>query len=134
MMRLMEAPRDVQMLGRVLPAYIEYAANAADSALNRRNEIRRQIAMNPERLERMNPLPEIPFAFEIWIGHLSWLDLISDGVQLGPDFLEPEEVEGLALYRRARERFWAEHSCCPVCNSVNLRTAKFCAGCGKSFA
>jgi len=132
--KCIEASRDLETLAKVLPLYIEQAASQSASALAaRRKALRRQATVNPERQERLEAAPEVPHAFELWIGHLGFLDQLSGGVQFTLDDLTPEEARGLALLRRAREKFWQEHISCPVCQSVNLRNSSFCGGCGKEF-
>ena len=134
-MNVIEASRDLGSLERYIPQFVERAASQAESGLAaRRRRQRLAAAVNPERIEKLQSTEAaIPYAFELWIGHLGWLDQISAGVQFTLGDLRPEEAHGLAILRRARDRFWQEHSSCPVCNSVNLRTASFCCGCGKEF-
>lgn len=131
-MELVEVSRDLNGLAKLLPEYLEYAAlRAAPDFARRRAAIREKIAANPERLRQLYPAHSVPLGYEMWIGHLSWLDAVSDAAGWTASDLTADEAEGLALFRRAREKFWAEHSQCPACRSVNARGAKFCGGCGK---
>ena len=133
-MQVIQASRDLGALAKALPGFIEYAATAAESDMVRnRRKIRKATAVNPERFERDAAGPEIGLAFEMWIGHLAWLDHVSHAVEWRAGDLDSDEAEGLALYRGAREKFWSEHMSCSVCQSVNLRDSKFCGGCGKDF-
>ena len=131
-MNVIEASRDLKALERLCPLYIEQATSQAESDwVARRNLLRRSAAIDPARLERTDPAPVIPYAFRLWIDHLGWLDSI--GINFTLDDLTPEEATGLALLRRAREKFWRDHSSCPQCQSINLRAASFCGGCGAQF-
>ena len=134
-MNIIEASRDLNALERYIPEFVQRAASQAESGLAaRRRKQRLAVAVNPERIEKLQTEEGgIPYAFELWIGHLGWLDQISAGVQFTLGDLRPEEAHGLALLRRARDKFWQDHSACPICNSVNLRAASFCGGCGKDF-
>jgi len=87
--------------------------------------------VNPGRFR--SDAVDVPPCFEIWIAHLAWLDVISAAIAWSLDDLACEEAEGLALFRRARKKYWAEHLSCPACQSVNPRSASFCGGCGKDF-
>ena len=132
-MPLIEAPRDYEALEGYLSQFVEYAATLAESALAaRRRELRRAAAINPERLEAASQplLPAIPRAFEMWILHLSELDSLSSAVTFSPDDLTVEEARGLAMLRRARQKFSETHASCPRCGTVNPRHASFCGGCG----
>ena len=134
-MQIVEAARDLSALERYLPLFIGQAASQAESdrALRRR-AFRRAAAIDPKRLERRTPEgAAIPYAFELWISHLGWLDQVGEGVGFTLDDLRPEEAQGLAILRRARELFWRQHSACPQCRSVNLSSASFCGGCGVQF-
>lgn len=125
--------RDLAALNDALPVFIDYAARSASRAQMRDSRML-EGAINIERLKASEvPAARIPHAIEVWIGHLAWLDHVSSAVPWGPGDLDSDEAEGLALFRRAREKFWAEHSSCPSCQSMNLRAAKFCGGCGKDF-
>jgi hypothetical protein len=134
-MQIVEASRDLSALGRYLPLFIGQAASQAESGLAaRRIALRRAAAINPARLESLKkPSASIPYAFELWIAHLGWLDQVGASIDFTLDDLRPEEADGLALLRHARERFWREHSACPQCQSVNIRAANFCGGCGTQF-
>ena len=134
-MQIVEASRDLSALERYLPLFIGHAASRAecDMAL-RRQVFRRAAAVNPERIERGSRMEAvIPYAFELWISHLGWLDQLGEGVGFTLDDLRPEEAHGLGMLRRSREKFWNQHSACPQCQSVNLRAASFCGGCGTQF-
>ena len=134
-MSIIEASRDLAALERLIPLYIEQAATQAEGSLAaRKRALRIATAVNPERFETVpGSLSSVTYCFQLWIGHLGWLDQISAGVQFALGDLRPEEAHGLALLRRARDKFWQEHSSCPACDSVNLRIASFCGGCGKEF-
>jgi hypothetical protein len=133
-MHIIEASRDLTALERYLPLFIEKAATEVSALAARRRVLRRSAAVNPERVDRIVPdAPRIPHAFELWIGHLGWLERLSHGVRFTLDDLTTEEARGLALLRQERERFWQAHSSCPVCNSVNPRSATFCGGCGQEW-
>src|SRR3990172_8954138 len=103
-MTLIEASRDLKALEGYLPRFIEFAATHAESGLAARRRTQRlAVATDPERLERLNsPDIGIPYAFELWIGHLGWLDHVSAGVAFSPADLTPEEAQGLAILRKAR--------------------------------
>ncbi|MBI2815454.1 MAG: zinc ribbon domain-containing protein [Acidobacteria bacterium] len=132
-MHFIEASRDLAALSRFIPAFIESATRQAESPLAaRRRALRQQAAINPVRLDFIGN-GRIPHAFELWISHLGWLDRIAAGVQFTLDDLTAEEARGLALFRYEREKFWASHSSCPHCQSVNARGASFCGGCGTEF-
>lgn len=135
-MQVIEAARDFDSLQRYLPAFIETAATMAESALAaRRRELRQAAAVNPSReRERAVKQGTIPHAFELWILHLGELDALSTAAGLTLDDLTAEEARGLAMLRRARQRFWEAHTCCPRCGSVNPRYATFCGGCGEQQA
>jgi hypothetical protein len=128
-----EAPRAFTEIERFLPIFIESSARAAESTLAaRRREMRRAAAVNPARIEApFGDAPGIPFAFELWIIHLGELDRLAGGVAFTLDDLTPEEARGLALLRRAREHFWAEHQKCPGCNSLMSKSQSFCGTCGR---
>ncbi len=134
-MPIIEASRDLTSLERFLPLYIESATAAAESGLaSRRKALRKSAALNPDRFASVPcSLFPIPYAFALWIGHLGWLERLSGGVRFSLDDLTLEEARGLSLLRQERERFWQSHASCPVCNSVNLRTATFCGSCGKEW-
>jgi hypothetical protein len=141
-MNVVEASRDLKALERYIPAFVQRAASQADSGLAaRRRRQRLEAAVNPGRIENLSRPGlggledggDVPYAFELWIGHLGWLDQMSAGVQFTLGDLRPEEAHGLALLRRARNKFWQEHSSCPMCHSVNLRSSSFCGGCGQEF-
>ncbi len=133
-MQAIEAGRDFVDLERYLPEFIEQAASQAESALQaRRREQRRAAAVDPERIESAirNPQSAIPRCFEMWILHLGELDLLASAAALTLDDLTAEEARGLAMLRRARDKFWEEHSRCSKCGAVNPRYASFCGGCGE---
>lgn len=132
-MRLIDPSRDVATLEKALPVFIARAASRAESDMQRRRaELRRAVALNPERLDRLEAGPAIPYAVELWIGHLAFLDLLAGVVALGPADLTAEEARGLAMFRAQREKFWSDHTRCPQCNAVNRRGAAICAGgCGR---
>ena len=136
MAQLIEASRDFAALERLMPLYIERAASQAESGLAARRKAQRvATAVNPERIRAITEMvgPEIPFGIELWIGHLGHLDQASGAVQFSMNDLSADECRGLALLRRVREKYWSEHASCSVCQSVNLRSASFCGGCGKEF-
>ncbi len=136
---IVDASRDIAALENYLPIFIDNAATRAESGLAaRRKALRMQAAVNRERLERTEPDRAfggraIPHAFELWIGHLGRLDQLATGVRFTLDDLTAEEAHGLALFRRARDRFWNEHRSCALCSSINLASAAFCGGCGAQF-
>lgn len=133
-MTVVEASRDFNGLERFLPMFIEKAASRMSELAARRRTARRDAALNPERVARAEQAGvAVPHAFELWIGHLGWLDRISTGVAFSLDDLTMEEARGLALLRQEREKFWRTHSACPHCQSVNARNASFCGGCGTDF-
>lgn len=136
-MQVVEASRDLVALERFIPAFIESAATQAHSGLAvRRAALRKAAAVNPARFASPDsriPNAGFPHAFELWIAHLGWLDRIAAAVHFTLDDLTAEEARGLALFRHEREKFWSSHSSCPQCQSVNVRSASFCGGCGAEF-
>ena len=136
-MQFVEAGRDYTALEGHLAQFVEYAATLAESALaTRRRELRQAAAINPRRLETASQawLPAIPRAFEMWILYLSELDSLSAAVAFTLDDLTVEEARGLAMLRRARQKFWEANANCPRCGTVNPRHASFCGGCGTTEA
>lgn len=130
-MRILEAGRDISALEHYLPLFIEQAAMQAESSLAaRRRSLRRAAAISAARLDSIPCSFRVPYAFELWIAHLGWLDRLAAGVQLTLDDLTTEEARGLALLRQEREKFWQAHCCCPQCQSVNVSGASFCGTCG----
>lgn len=131
-----EASRDLTSLERYLPVFIEQAASQSESRLAaRRAALRKSAALNPARFDSIPcSLFPVPYAFELWIAHLGWLERLSGGVAFSLDDLTVEEARGLALFRSEREKFWHAHASCPHCRSVNLRGATFCGGCGADFS
>ena len=146
-MQIVEASRDIATLEKMVPLYIESAATQAESSLAaRRKALRKVAAVSPGRLEAVpcsvlrpqSPLDgvalfPVPYALELWIAHLGWLDRLAAGVQFNLDDLTAEEARGLALLRQEREKFWQAHRSCPQCQSVNVRGASFCGTCGAEF-
>ncbi len=134
-MQVLEAGRDISSLERFIPLFIEAAATRAESGLAaRRQALRRMAAVSPQRTDSVPcSLFPVPYAFELWIGHLGWLDRVAAGVQFTLDDLTAEEARGLALLRQEREKFWQAHSACAQCQSVNARGASFCGTCGAEF-
>ena len=134
--RAVEPGRDLDGLERYIPAYIGRAVAHAGSGLAaRRQALRIATAVKPERFEKQASTEAvIPEAFEAEIGYLGYLDSISGVLQFTSADLSAEEAQGLVIFRRAREKYWAEHLSCPACQSVNLRSSGFCGGCGKEFS
>ena|SRR3990167_8749902 len=67
----------------------------------------------------------IPEALLPWLAHLCELDAIADLAPAAGLTLSFAEIKGLALLRRARQKFLAEHEQCSVCLSIK-RTGSFC--------
>lgn len=132
-MELITAAQDLEGLARALPLFFEFAARSAEPAfVKRRRAWREQAAANPARFRDI-PFPDIPLAHEMWIAHLAWLDAVDTSAGWQPGDLTADEIDGLALYRRERERFRAGHKTCPACGSMNNAVQNWCGGCGKNF-
>jgi hypothetical protein len=119
---------DYGLLMEYLPLYF---ARAAESEHQRRaRERRRRADPQGEARRQARNQTAIPHGVELWIGHLADLDLLSEGIALGINDLEPQEVRGLGLYRRARREFLSQHCRCPRCGGLNHNSAKWCGSCG----
>lgn len=57
----------------------------------------------------------------MWIAHLAYLDLISEGAQLTVNDLTPRQARGLGIYPRAWKQFQNDHQRRPNCQSVSPR-------------
>jgi mono/diheme cytochrome c family protein len=113
-----------------MPLYIEQSAGQAESQLvSQRRALRQAAAINPQRLAGPG-VPAVPYAIELWMAHLAWLDRLAAAVQFTLDDLTAEEARGLAALRQEREKFRSAHASCAQCHSINLRDAAFCGGCG----
>ena len=134
-MPLIEPSRHPATLQRYLPLFIEQAAAHAESSLAARRRVLRQAAaINPDRVSSVPcSLFPVPYAFELWIAHLGWLDRTASTVHFTLDDLTAEESRGLAMLRAERDKFWQAHSTCPSCHSINPRTATFCSACATEF-
>lgn len=131
MMQAVEAGRDYAALERFVPQFIERSAQNAESVLQRRRQELR--AANPSRETDGAVAHGIPYAFELWIAHLGLLDQLSGAATFTLADLTAEEARGLAILRRARDKYWAEHSKCHKCGGVNRSGASFCGGCAEKF-
>ena len=120
-----EAPRDYAAIERLLPLFIERYATSSSALAARRQELRQSAIVN-----RQSSIPQVPFAYELWFLHLGELDQLAGAVKLSLDELTPEEARGLAMFRRAREKFWEEHQKCAVCGAVRRRDS-WCSTCGQ---
>jgi hypothetical protein len=80
-----------------------------------------------------NPESRITEAFAPWLAHLCELDAIADLAPAAGLKLTFPELKGLALLRRAREKFRGEHFACK-CGAVLPNWAGWCGSCGEKFA
>ena len=83
---------------------------------------------------RSNPRQaQIPDAIQLAIGHLLYLDLMTQGSQFRAGELTAAEALGLGLLKLARERLQSQYARCGRCGGLNRSTAGFCARCGEKF-
>lgn len=103
---------------------IEHAATEPDEETL---EKRKRVAANYEIYEVGRPsLGDVPAAAEEWVGHVGWLASLADGgCSFRMDDLEPEEWEGLRLWREAQRRFSERWKQCPGCGKPIRSGAKF---------
>ena len=126
-----EAARDYAAIERLLPQFIERHASAASGLAARRLELRQQATgRRPVDHTDQRSVTTVPFAYELWFLHLGELDQLAGAVTLSLDELTPEEARGLAMFRRAREKFCEEHQRCAVCSAVRRRSDSWCSTCG----
>lgn len=72
--------------------------------------------------------PRTAYAFELWIAHLALLDQVLAVAPIPWEKLRDEELEGLLLLRKARERFQREYRPCAECGAAVK--GKICPRCG----
>lgn len=133
-MRARYCPEDYAALETYLPQFIARCAIRAEGDLaRRRREIREQVAIKSESNRSLPVAARIPYAVELWISHLATLDAMAELAAAAGITLAFEELRGLAILRRAREKFWSEHEKCPQCGAMNNRGAAFCGGCAAVF-
>jgi len=112
-MKAVFAPTDYEGLQAAIPALLDRAARAKDR-------------------HRMDCRAAASLAHELWLGHLFALDEMASVTPLAPEALSEPELRGLAILRRAREKFRAEHFQCR-CGAILPNYAGFCGQCGEKY-
>lgn len=94
----------------------------------RRERQRREMDPNYCGGREAQRLDAVPYAFELWIGHLALLDQVIEMTAIPWQELRAAELEGLLLLRAARERFRREYRACAECGAPVK--GKICPRCG----
>lgn len=78
---------------------------------------------------RKDRTARLPYAMELWIAHLAWLEQVLEITPVPWRQLRSEELAGLLLLREAREQFRREYHPCPRCAAPVK--GKICTRCGE---
>jgi len=135
-------------------AYALFAQAAEETA---QRSVRRTAQRNRLHAAALRPLrvaaqetgesagTRVPFAYQLWLAHLLWLEEVAQTLACRPADLTAAELAGLLALARARARFLRNHPFCPRCDAANPRlpaveglsagegTARRCRVCSQEF-